>query len=152
MPQPHSLKKAYPPYFARFPSLFLHVKELKITFGRFLRELENPFTSICVCRPSESLSCAPHETVPKTADPGARALHSTGRVSSICLFPIVCSSRPTAALFLFLPLNPECYVSPGDDSGVVTGLLISGGIFVAVVAGAAIIFNIVRRRKQTQRP
>ncbi|CAM9645168.1 unnamed protein product [Ectocarpus sp. 12 AP-2014] len=40
----------------------------------------------------------------------------------------------------------------GDDSGVVTGLLISGGIFVAVVAGAAIILNIVRRRKQTQSP
>ncbi|CAM9856060.1 unnamed protein product, partial [Ectocarpus sp. 8 AP-2014] len=40
----------------------------------------------------------------------------------------------------------------GDDSGVVTGLLVSGGIFVAVVAGAAIILSIVRRRKQTQSP
>ncbi|CAB1107222.1 unnamed protein product [Ectocarpus sp. CCAP 1310/34] len=40
----------------------------------------------------------------------------------------------------------------GDDSGVLAGLLISGGIFVAVVAGAAIILNIVRRRKQAQSP
>ncbi|CAM9483912.1 unnamed protein product [Ectocarpus sp. 6 AP-2014] len=40
-----------------------------------------------------------------------------------------------------------------DDSGVVTGLFISTGILVAVVAGAVIIiFNIVRRRKQTQSP
>lgn len=55
-------KKAYPPYFARFPSLFLPVKKLKIACrrllpGRLMRELKKtPFTSICVCRPIKSLS------------------------------------------------------------------------------------------------
>ncbi|CAM9627033.1 unnamed protein product [Ectocarpus fasciculatus] len=36
-----------------------------------------------------------------------------------------------------------------DDSGVVTGLLVSSGIFVVVVAGAVILWNIVHRRKQS---